>query len=439
MRPIHAIVLATLALGACVPQVAPPSAVAELPDLRGPWGELHTPRVRVPIEDAAARGAAAPLVTLVVFTDFECPYCRVAAPTIDRLLVEHAADVRIALRHLPLPFHEHANLAAQATEEARAQGGDRAFWAFHDRLFQTPDSMELDDLVAHAEGLGLDVARFRRALVRQIHSATIEDDLDLADRVGANGTPTMYLNGRPVFGAVDYAELERVYEEEAALARDAIERGIPRSLVYAAAMRESLVRAPRRPREPRRPAEARPPNPERVAIPVPEHAPLRGAAEPQLVVQVFTDFECPFCSRVLPTLARLLEEFPQVQLAFRHYPLPFHADARPAAIAAIEVREELGDAAFWAFHDHIFEEGALDRASLLAAARAVGADPARVERALDDGTHEGVIDADIAAVREAGLRIGTPAFLIGERPLMGARPYADFEVAVREELDSAGN
>lgn len=405
----------------------------------GPWAERgDIPRIAVPIEGAPARGAEEPLVTLVVFSDFECPHCRDAAPALDHLVASHPGSVRLVFRHLPLPFHEHAALAAEAAEEARAQGGDDAFWRYHDRL--VAGSLGPSELVRHAEAIGLDARRFEIALRGRVHRDRIESDLELADSLGVDGTPTLFLNGRPLLGVPPAPELEAVVGEEIGLAREALARGIARESLYERAMADArrLARterreAPRPREEPPREEEPLPEN-QRAQVPVPPDAPRRGAARPALVIQVFSDFECPFCGRVQPTLARLLEEHPDVQLVFRHYPLPFHADARPAATAAIEVHRQLGDEAFWAFHDLLFEDPrALGREALIARAVQVGADGDRVAAALDGGRHAQIIDADIAAVANAGLRIGTPAFLIGERLLMGAQPYEAFDRAVREE------
>lgn len=645
MAALPMMALSLIACGSAPPPEASPTAT--LPDVRGPWADYPAERIRVSAEDAPALGAEAPLVTLVLFTDFECPYCRRFAPTVARLAAEHPDEIRLAFRHLPLPFHERALLAAEAAMEARAQGGDEMFWRYHDRLFET-NALAPDDLLAHAEALGLDVARFRIALRGHVHSDAIEDDLDLADRVGARGTPSAYLNGRPLRGAVPFQELEAVFEEERALALTAMQRGVPRELLYAAAMREASDRpAPERERPPARPrrqldegviyavpagdapqigpddapvtivmfsdfqcpfcsralstidelrarhpdrirllyrhnplpfhrdalpaalaaaeagaqrgdegfwqmlrllfanpralssedlegyaaqlgldldrfraalegqthladieadqrlaarlgarstptfyvngrlvrgaqplqvfaeafddalerAEAaasegaapadvygaliadaaeegvfrgpaeRAPTPDRLVLPAPASSPRRGASDPELVVQVFSDFQCPFCARVNPTLERLLETHPEIQIVFRHYPLPFHRDARPAANAALEVQRQRGDEAFWAFHDRVFaQQRQLDPETLAAHARAVGADPAEVEAAIREDRHAAAIDADVEAVRASGARIGTPAVLIGDHLVMGAQPYPVFEEAVQAEL-----
>lgn len=404
-----------------------------------PWAErTDIPRVAVPVEGAPSQGADAPLLTVVVFSDFECPHCRDAAPALAHLL--NQGTVRLYFRHLPLPFHEHAALAAEAAEEARAQGGDPAFWRYHDAL--VTGGVREADLLAHASRLGLDTERFRIALRGRVHRDAVERDLALADALGVDGTPTVFVNGRALLGVPPDRELAAIMNEELALASEALARGIERADLYETVLAEGRpsLRSPaaRERTEPEPEQDEREPLPEdeqRARIPAPPDAPRRGAERPQLVVQVFSDFECPFCSDVRPTLERVLAEHPEVQLVFRHYPLPFHRSARAAAIAAIEVHRQLGDEGFWRFHDVLFEnQAALGRDALVEHARSVGADAERVAQALDAGRHTQIIDADIASVSRAGIRIGTPAFLIGERVLLGAQPYEVFDRAISEEL-----
>jgi hypothetical protein len=103
-------------------------------------------------------------------------------------------------------------------------------------------------------------------------------------------------------------------------------------------------------------APSRPSSGDRFVLPVPAVAPSRGPLSAPLVIQMFSDFQCPFCSRVEPTVARILASYPtEVRVVWRHYPLAFHANAMPAAEAASEVFAQVGDAGFWPYHDLLFE------------------------------------------------------------------------------------
>ncbi len=148
--------------------------------------------VQIPVEDSPVRGSNTASVTVVEFSDFQCPFCSRAAPIVTKLLAEFKGQVRLVFKHLPLPFHPHARLAAAAAEAAREQG---KFWEMHDLLFQNMDALERSDLLGYAQQLGLDVSRFETALDNPETYARLERDLDQARRVGANGTPTFFVNG----------------------------------------------------------------------------------------------------------------------------------------------------------------------------------------------------------------------------------------------------
>ncbi len=146
-------------------------------------------------------------VTLVEYGDFECPYCGQAEEVIRQLLDEQGDDLRYVWRHLPLEdVHEHAQLAAEASEAAGAQG---TFWEIHDELLSHQDALRPRELVAAAERLGLDVDRFREDLRRREFAPRVAEDVDEADASGVTGTPTFFINGRRHYGAYDLETLTR--------------------------------------------------------------------------------------------------------------------------------------------------------------------------------------------------------------------------------------
>ncbi len=161
------------------------------------------------------RGPVHAPVTVVEYGDFECPYCGMAEPVVRELLRDFA-DLRYVWRHLPLAdVHTHAQMAAEAAEAAAAQG---AFWAMHDILLARQDALELDDLIAYAGEVGLDVQRFVNDLREGVGAARVADDLDSADLSGVSGTPTFFINGRRHYGAYDSATLSAAVEAAGARA-----------------------------------------------------------------------------------------------------------------------------------------------------------------------------------------------------------------------------
>jgi protein-disulfide isomerase len=158
-----------------------------------------------------ARGPADARVTLLEYGDFECPHCRAAYFILEEVLGEVGDDVRFVYRHFPLSnMHPHAEMAAEAAEAAGAQN---LFWDMHRQLYLHQDQLEDDDLLEHAETIGLDLDRFARELDLGMHEGRVREDLLSGARSGVNGTPTFYINGVRHDGAPDAASLLRALEE----------------------------------------------------------------------------------------------------------------------------------------------------------------------------------------------------------------------------------
>lgn len=393
---------------------------------------------QVPADGAPSRGATDALVTIVAIEDFQCPFCARVEPTLDRILETYGPDVRIVFRHNPLAFHEHAEAAAEAAIEARAQQGDAGFWAMHALLFENQQSLDRASLERFAMQLGLDMNRFRQALDGQTHRADILFDQIIASRFGADGTPSFFINGVPLVGAQPFETFVEVIDQELARARRVVQRGIPRARVYASVIAGGLENADSP--EPEQEAPARPlPDPNAVyRVPV-GTSPVQGRADALVTVVIFSDFQCPFCSRVEPTLEQLRTQYGNnIRFVWKNNPLPFHDNAMPAAEAAMEVYAQVGARGFWPFHDLLFaNQQTLDRASLERFAQTIrGVNMTRFRRALDAHTHQAAIEADQTLARELGAT-GTPSFFINGRNLRGAQPIEAFRTMIDAALADA--
>ncbi|MGB9376994.1 MAG: Na+/H+ antiporter NhaA [Mycobacteriales bacterium] len=149
------------------------------------------------------RGAHDSPITLLEYGDLECPYCHQAEAVIREVLRE--SDVRYVWRHLPLvDVHPHAQMAAEASEAAAAQG---MFWEMHDALFEHQDDLTPPALVRTARTLGLDVERFRKDLHRRNRAGRVAEDVDSADLSNVSGTPTFFVNGQRHQGEFDIESL----------------------------------------------------------------------------------------------------------------------------------------------------------------------------------------------------------------------------------------
>ncbi|MBW2461701.1 MAG: DsbA family protein [Deltaproteobacteria bacterium] len=194
-----------------------------------------------PIGDSPTQGPADALVTIVVFADYQCPFCGRVLPTLAQIRENYGDDVRIVYKNNPLPFHQEAMPAAELALEARAQRGDSGFFEAHEALYASQRGLGRADLERIATALGLDASRTRRALDSRRHRPTIQRDIDLATQIGAAGTPNFFINGHVVRGAQPYAEFSRVIEEQRTMANLLVASGVPRGDVY-----EALLGAARR-------------------------------------------------------------------------------------------------------------------------------------------------------------------------------------------------
>lgn len=381
---------------------------------------------KVPAGPSAVRGKQAAKLTLVVFSDFECPFCKKVSATIDQVMQEYGDDLRVVFKHRPLAFHEHALQAALAAEAAGDQG---KFWEMQDRLFKDTQGLSDERLTAHAVELGLDVSRFRSALSDPRIKQRISDDRELAERLGVLGTPTLFINGRKVMGARPYAALKPILDEELQKATALVRKGVAPAALYETLIKDGRTSAAPPSGEPSAPAPELDRTIHKIDI---GRAPMRGFAEAPITVIVFSDFQCPFCKRVEPSLQALEKEFPgKLRVVWKNFPLPFHDKARGAAQAALAAAEQ---GQFWPMHDKLFEnQRALDRESLEGYAQKLGLDLPRFRAALDGTGPSATIADDIKQGQAAGV-VGTPTIYINGRRIAGAQPLSTLRTIVSQEL-----
>jgi protein-disulfide isomerase len=149
----------------------------------------------VSIDGSPIKGSDGAPVTLVEFADFECPFCGVMAPRLEKLAAERAKDLRVVFKYMPLPAHPHGEIAARAAFAASQQG---KFWEMNKKLFENQKHLETADLEGYAKDLKLDLNKFRTDMNSPAATERLERDRKLADAVGVKGTPTIFINGRNV-------------------------------------------------------------------------------------------------------------------------------------------------------------------------------------------------------------------------------------------------
>jgi protein-disulfide isomerase len=432
--------------------------------------KIEDPRAvyRVPVEGSPAKGPADALVTVVESSDFQCPYCKRGADTLKQLERAYPGQLRIVFKHNPLPMHPKALPAALIAEAVRDQGGDAAFWGMHDKLFELAPGFDEAALDAAVADLGVDASKAKDAVQARTAQARIERDQKLVMSLGATGTPAFFINGRKLVGAQPLDKFRAVVDEELAKARRLVEGGTPAAEVYAkltergattpvyilgaapapipAAARavapglpaRTTAAAPalERPAPEAQAPRAPPPPPaaEYRNVPVRADDPARGAKNAKLTVVLFSDFQCPFCGRVEPTVKQLLEEFPDVRVVWKHQPLPMHPNAIPAALGAEAAREQ---GKFWEFHDKLFQDQrAISPDDQARIAGELGLDTARWKAAVAGKKYQARIAEDQKLAGEVGAA-ATPTLFFNCRQVVGAYPIETMRQVAQEELAKA--
>jgi protein-disulfide isomerase len=418
----------------------PGAAVAAPAPAPAPEGPSLDGDARVPIEpEDPVRGNKLAYVTVVVFSDFQCPFCSRLAPTMERVREEFGSDdLRIVFKNQPLPFHQHARLAAEIGQGVFATRGAEAFWRYHDMAFRNQRQISPEEIRRWATASGADPQAIDEGLRRGQWADKVDRDQDLAKRVGALGTPTCFVNGVEISGAQPLEKFEDVISAELAKAKALEASGVPRGKIYWKAVAANFTE--KRPnglddedRDAREAAEAK----EVWKVPV-GSSPVRGKATAPVTIVEFADFQCPFCKKADATIEQLRKDYgDKIRVVWKDEPLPFHPRALPAAEVARFARAQRGDAGFWDVHDRLFaSQPNLDDHDLEAVARAAGIDAKRALAAANGKTYAKAIDADLDLADDVQAS-GTPHFFINGHRLVGAQPIAKFKTIIDEELPKA--
>ncbi len=379
------------------------------------------PKKVTPFAHDLRRGAKATKVTIVEFSDFQCPFCKRAEPTVKGLLDKYGKDVALVWMNQPLPFHDHAMDAATAFQAAARQSPDKA-WALHDKMYENNTALARADIEKYAAGVGLNLARFKKDWDDPKIKAEVEEDSKTGTALGANGTPTFFINGNQIVGAQEASAFEAVIDAQIKKADELIKKGTPLRDVYDKLMADNVANAP---------AAAAPAPDVKQDVKVGD-APVMGPASAKVTVVAFSDFQCPFCSRAVPTLHQIENDYKgKIRVAFKNMPLPFHDKAHLAAEAALAANEQ---GKFWEMHDKLFaNQQALDRPNLEKYAEDLGLNMAKFKAALDSGKFKDRVDREAKEGNGYGAT-GTPTFFINGKKLVGAQPVDAFKTAIDAEL-----
>jgi protein-disulfide isomerase len=169
-------------------------------------------RVEVAANGYPAKGPATAPVTIVEFSDFQCPFCSRITPTLEQVVSKYGSKVRLVFRQFPLPMHPNAAKAAEASLCANEQG---KFWEMHDAMFKDQAGLAVDGLKSKAASIaGLKAADFNSCLDSGKEAPAVQTDMKEGTKAGVNGTPAMFVNGRFISGVVSPDDLSKVIDDE---------------------------------------------------------------------------------------------------------------------------------------------------------------------------------------------------------------------------------
>ncbi len=340
------------------------------------------------LPEAPTRGSDSAPITIVEFTDFQCPFCARASVTIARVVAAYPGKIRWTVRHYPLPIHADAPLAHRAALAANAQG---KFWEMHDTLFANQRALKRADLVGYASRLGLDVDRFTADLESDRFDAVVQRDMADGTKLGIDGTPTFFVNGHRLVGAVPY-------ETVTAAVDWALRTSAPTS---AEAMDEAMSRGP---------------------------------LDAPVTIRWFADITSPLHREALLLLRRVVDAHPRdLRVLIRLVPSRTRENARLVHEAALAAAES---GAFWQVHDLLMNRPTVsDRSALVEYAARLGLERTVFADSLASGRASGWLDRHIAEAQSLDVR-GTPTFFVNTVRVDGVVSFEELERVVVHALTS---
>ena len=152
-------------------------------------------------------------VTIIEYSDYQCPYCARAEATIKDVLDEYGSKIYFVYKDFPLPFHNNAQKAAEASRCALEQG---KYWEYHDLLFENQQSLDSNSLKKYAKNMGLEEAKFSNCLDSNKYADAVKQDIGEGQKAGVSGTPTFFVNGEILVGAQPFDAFKEIIDKELA-------------------------------------------------------------------------------------------------------------------------------------------------------------------------------------------------------------------------------
>jgi protein-disulfide isomerase len=412
------------------------AGAAQMADSAAPSGDSA-----IPIAGSPILGKASAPITVVEFSDFQCPYCARGGETVKALQEKYPNDVKVVFKHYPLPFHKQAPAASQAAIAAGEQG---KFWEMHDWLFENQKQLkghgnDMKEWTAgYAKELGLDVAKFKKTFDAPATKKQIDDDMALGQKVAVQGTPHFFVNGERVKGAKPLPAFEEIVKRQIKEAKEMQQAGVARADIYDKMVAKNFDGG-----NANKPSAKQPSKPAQKVeyVPVEEADPVKGGDDALVTIVEFSSFQCGYCAKVQPTLDQLTKEYgDQVRLVFKQLPLGMQAQSKPAAQAALAAHEQ---GKFWEMHDKIFENQRQMRSHAndfkewtAGFAKELGMNVDKFKADYDSEKVVSKVDRDAKLAQTVGAR-GTPNFWINGINLRGAQPLSSFKSEIDAQIKKA--
>ncbi len=383
---------------------------------------------KVEIGGSVYKGADNAPVTIINFSDFQCPFSKRFSDHIHRLMKTYNGKIKYVYKHFPLPFHRMGKPAALAAIAAQNQG---KFWEYYEVLYNNIRDISDENLVLWAEELGLDKERFLSDRNSAFSAKILKQDKAMGSRFGVRGTPTIFINGRRIVGANNDI-IEKVVLEEIANGENLRAKG--EKDIYGKLIKNGLTKYI-------------PPQRQHPAIPqdiykveYPSTAPVTGNENADITIVLFKDYECIFSARLHSTIKEIKKEYPDnIRLVYMNLPLRFHKKATLAATAALAAHrqgkfKEINDLLF--NQQHNWKKAEIFEKWLEKTVKDTGLNIDRFKKDFKDPSLKQIVDKDINFASNLGVR-GTPGSFINGRFISGALPVESFREVINEELERA--
>jgi protein-disulfide isomerase len=338
----------------------------------------------------AERGNAGAPLTIIEFSDFQCPFCKLAAQPMEEFIAAHGRDVHWILRSFPLDFHPDSELANEAALAAGEQG---KFWQMHDLLFAHQDALKLPNLREYATDLHLDMAAFDEALATHRLAGKIAADRALGVKAGVDGTPTFVIDGQASSGAHSVVELEQLLADHKAKPED----------------KQKVVAA--------------------VVTPEPERR-VSGLVNSPLTLTWFTDVRSPLAAMQAELVRSLAKRYnDKIRVVVKVFPLESHPDGRLGSYALVAASAQ---GKFWPMYDALTaHKDTLDRDAVIVLAGQLQLDAKAFIQTLNTASE--FVQKDMDEAQRRGV-LGTPVIFLNDKRVDGLQREAFYTAIADQEL-----